>query len=177
MIETILVAVDLEDTSLTERMLAVTSDFAKLKGGQVTLAYVATDVPPAAAMASPLDTANPRFWSVACHLSGLIPLVVGLPFLGPIAPLILWRTKRDEFAAADFHGREELNFQLNILLWTVVPAITSIGAPITLIALAANVVLSIVAAVSASNGDAYRYPGIYRAVNEGEEERATGRVV
>ncbi|MGI9385837.1 MAG: universal stress protein [Methyloligellaceae bacterium] len=55
MIETILVAVDLEDTALNERMLAVTSDFAQLKGAQVTLVYVATDIPPAAAIQLPDD--------------------------------------------------------------------------------------------------------------------------
>lgn len=55
MVETILVAVDLEDTDLTERMLAVTSDFAKLKGAEVTLVYVATELPPAAAIELPDD--------------------------------------------------------------------------------------------------------------------------
>lgn len=55
MIETILVAVDLEDTALTERMLAVTSDFARLKGAEVTLIHVAIDLPPAAAIQLPAD--------------------------------------------------------------------------------------------------------------------------
>lgn len=55
MTEKILVAVDLEDAGLTERMLAVTSDFAKLKGAQVTLIYVATDIAPAAAIQLPED--------------------------------------------------------------------------------------------------------------------------
>ena len=55
MIEKILVAVDLEDLSLTERMLAITSDFAKLKGAHVTLVYVATDIAPAAAIQLPDD--------------------------------------------------------------------------------------------------------------------------
>ncbi len=55
MIDKILVAVDLEDTSLTECMLAATSDFAKLKGAQVTLVYVAADIPPNAAIQLPDD--------------------------------------------------------------------------------------------------------------------------
>ena len=55
MVETILVAVDLEDKALTDRMLVVTSDFARLKEAQVTLVYVETDVPPAAAIQLPDD--------------------------------------------------------------------------------------------------------------------------
>ena len=55
MIETILVAVDLEDSDLSERMLAVTSELAKLKGAHVTLMYVAPDLPPEAAIQLPDD--------------------------------------------------------------------------------------------------------------------------
>ena len=55
MFKKILVAVDLEDQALAERMLAVTSDFARPKGAQVTLVYVATDLPPDAAIQLPDD--------------------------------------------------------------------------------------------------------------------------
>ena len=72
MIETILVAVDLEDTSLTERMLAVTSDFANLKGAQVTLVYVATDVPPAAAIQLPDDYQARMSSAVSTELGHLV---------------------------------------------------------------------------------------------------------
>jgi nucleotide-binding universal stress UspA family protein len=55
MIERILVAVDLDETALTERMLAITSDFAQSKGAQVKLVYVAADIPPSAAIQLPDD--------------------------------------------------------------------------------------------------------------------------
>lgn len=55
MIDRILVAVDLEDTALNERLLAVASDFAKLKGAQVTLIYVAAELPPDVAVRLPED--------------------------------------------------------------------------------------------------------------------------
>lgn len=55
MVDKILVAVDLEDTALNERMLAMTADFAKLKGAEVTLIYVGTDLPPEAAVRMPDD--------------------------------------------------------------------------------------------------------------------------
>ena len=55
MIDKVLLAVDLEDSSLTERLLAVTSDFAQPKGAQATVLYVAPDIPPIAAIQLPED--------------------------------------------------------------------------------------------------------------------------
>ena len=72
MIETILVAVDLEDTALTERMLAVTQDFAQLKGAEVTLIYVATDIPPAAAIQLPSDYRDRTSSTVSKQLGHLV---------------------------------------------------------------------------------------------------------
>lgn len=72
MVERILVAVDLEDTGLTERMLAVTSDFAKLKGAQVTLIYVATDIAPAAAIQLPEDYRERTSQAVSEQLGHLV---------------------------------------------------------------------------------------------------------
>jgi len=72
MTETILVAVDLEDTALTERMLAVTSDFAKLKGAQVTLVYVAPDIPPSAAIQLPDDYREQTSATVSKQLGHLV---------------------------------------------------------------------------------------------------------
>ena len=72
MIETILVAVDLEDPALTDRMLAVTSDFAKLKGAQVTLVHVESDIPPAAAIQLPDDYHDQTSSDVSKRLGDLV---------------------------------------------------------------------------------------------------------
>lgn len=72
MIDTILVAVDLEDPTLTERMLAVTSDFAKLKGAQVTLLFVAADIPPNAAIQLPDDFRTRTSSNVSKQLGHLV---------------------------------------------------------------------------------------------------------
>ncbi|WP_299616922.1 universal stress protein [Pelagibius sp.] len=72
MIETILVAVDLEDPALTDRMLAVTSDFAKLKGAQVTLVHVESDIPPAAAIQLPDDYRDQTSSAVSNQLGDLV---------------------------------------------------------------------------------------------------------
>ena len=72
MIETILVAVDLEDTALTERMLAITNEFAQLKGAHVTLVYVATEIPPAAAIQLPDDYRAKTATAVSLQLGHLV---------------------------------------------------------------------------------------------------------
>ena len=51
----ILVAVDVEDTALNDRLLAVASDLAKLKGAEVTLMYVGPDLPAEVAVRLPED--------------------------------------------------------------------------------------------------------------------------
>ena len=103
MIETILVAVDLEDTALTERMLAVTQDFAQLKGAEVTLIYVATDIPPAAAIQLPSDYRDRTSSTVSRQLGHLVgklnlpagPAKVAIRF-GSIYREILAQAKADK---------------------------------------------------------------------------------
>ena len=72
MVERILVAVDVEDTTLAERMLAITSDFANLKGAEVTLVYVETDIPPAAAIQLPDDYRDKTSSTVSKQLGHLV---------------------------------------------------------------------------------------------------------
>ena len=72
MIEKILVAVDLEDTALTDRMLAFASDFAKLKSAEVTLVYVATDIAPAAAIQLPADYRDKTSSTISKQLGHLV---------------------------------------------------------------------------------------------------------
>ncbi len=69
MIDKILVAIDLEDTTLADRILAIASDFAKLQGAQVTLVYVASDIAPAAAIQLPADYREKTSSKVSHQLS------------------------------------------------------------------------------------------------------------
>ena len=53
------------------------------------------------------------------HLSALISIWVGYVgcFLGP---LIVWLIKKNEMPYVDQQGKEAINFQLNMLGWTIV---------------------------------------------------------
>jgi len=103
-----------------------------------------------------------RRWAMFCHLSGLAGYLPILPGIGSlIAPLIIWQVKKDDSPFVDQQGKEAVNFQLSILLYTVI-ALASICIAVGIVLLPAVVVLNIVfviiASVRSNNGEHYRYP-------------------
>lgn len=106
------------------------------------------------------EPGNVRSWCVACHLSALAGFV--LPGFGHIlGPLIVWLIKRGDAAEIDAHGREALNFQISMLLYSIVAAVLClvlIGFALLAILHILNVVFVIIAAVKASEGQIYHYP-------------------
>lgn len=106
-------------------------------------------------------------WAVACHLLGLVDFGVSVLFLGLIATLCAWLIAKDKDAEADFHGKEALNFQLNILFWQVmaVPLCCClIGGPLALALPFVKLFLMILGAVKAANGERWRYPLVVRVL-------------
>ena len=116
-----------------------------------------------------------RNWGLGAHLSGFVGAFFGVAFLGP---LIVWLVKREEHPFSDHHGTEALNFPLSILLYAVVGgllmiplAIITLGIGLLVIIPAAIalgllwLVLPIIAAIKASNGEGYRYPVTVRFVS------------
>lgn len=133
-------------------------------------------------MTMPMPTPHPsglssdlRNWGLAAHLSSFLGAFVGAAFLGP---LVVWLIKRDEHPFVDHHGKESLNFQLSVLLYFIVGGIAAI--PLTLVTLGiglivliplavglglAWLILPIIAAVKAANGEGYRYPITVRFIS------------
>ena len=107
-----------------------------------------------------------RMWAMFCHLAGLAGIVVPVVISGIIAPLIVWQIKKEEHPFIDEHGKEAVNFQISMSLYTLIGSIACIITCIGLIlipffALAVyiiNLVLLLIAAVKANNGEHYRYP-------------------
>ena len=101
-----------------------------------------------------------RSWAAACHASSLLGFFV--PAGGHIlAPLVVWLIKRPESVEVDAHGKESLNFQLSMLIYSIIAGILCvvlIGFVLLPILHVLNVVLVIVAAVRAGEGQLYRYP-------------------
>lgn len=124
----------------------------------MTTTYPQTPPPPPSTSVSSL--VNARTWSAACHASAL--LGVFLHFPGHlIPPLVVWLAKRDESPEIDAHGKEAVNFQLSMLIYNLVAAvfcIILIGFVFLAVLWVLNAILSIVAAIKASDGELYRYP-------------------
>lgn len=121
----------------------------------------------------PSDSAAPRApsahaWAMACHLCGLLDFGVGFFLLGVLVPLCIWLSQKDLDPFIDRQGKEALNFQLNLLFWTVVsiPLILLCGLGFVMLALlaVAEVVLVILAAIAAAEGREWRYPLILRII-------------
>ncbi|MBD2595913.1 DUF4870 domain-containing protein [Nostoc spongiaeforme FACHB-130] len=77
-----------------------------------------------------------RTWAMLCHLSAFVAwlLLFGLVFLGIplylplniLLPLVIWRLKKAQYPWIDFQGRESLNFQISLTLYTLVVIIFSL---------------------------------------------------
>ncbi len=126
--------------------------------------------------ALPLAAATPeeRNWGMACHLSSYLGFLAGgLSFLGP---LVCWLIKKDSSRFVDYHGKESLNFQLNIFLYLLISTLISIGfafvtcgVGVVLFVLPAAVavyglIMPVIAGIRASSGELYRYPLTFRLI-------------
>lgn len=106
-------------------------------------------------------TQEDKTLAMLTHLSGII--------LGFIVPLIIWLVNKDKADKGwlNDQAKEALNFQITLLIVYVVGIILSvilIGALINLIAWVVCIILSIMAALKANEGSAYRYPFALRLV-------------
>ena len=107
-------------------------------------------------------------WAMACHLGGLAHFsnFCCLP-LGVLVPLVIWLAERDRDPFVDQHGKESVNFQLNVLFWWLIFGVLSfclIGLPLLLALHVAQIVLAILAAIEAAEGRPYRYPLTVRII-------------
>jgi uncharacterized protein len=111
-------------------------------------------------------TENERTWGMLAHLSALAGLVV--PLIGiALGPLVVWLAKRDESEFVAAHAKEALNFNISVLLAAIVCMLLMlvfIGVLLGTALFIAWLVMTLVAAIKASEGQAYRYPFSLRLV-------------
>ncbi|MFK7832696.1 MAG: DUF4870 domain-containing protein [Winogradskyella sp.] len=97
---------------------------------------------------------------VITHLSQLLTYVTG--FGGLLAPLIIWATQKDQVDSMDTHGKAILNFQLSVLIYSLlsIPLILVFGLGIVTLILIGILafVMPIINAIKASNGELPSYP-------------------
>jgi uncharacterized Tic20 family protein len=120
--------------------------------------------PSGAQQPQPLSPDQERLWAMLAHLLSFVAAYIALGFLAPLTVLLVFGP-RSAYVRA--HAVEALNFNLTWLIYAIVAgvlAILGIGIPILIALGIAYVVLVIIAAVRANNGQHYRYPLTIRFV-------------
>jgi hypothetical protein len=115
--------------------------------------------PPALAPSSP-PKGNDKIWSILSHLSALIGV-------GLLLPLVVYLAMRHESDYVAGNAREALNFHISVLIYCLccIPLVfILVGIPLLIAIGLASLVLAIMAAVKASNGECFHYPLTLRLV-------------
>lgn len=110
-------------------------------------------------------SAEQRQWGLFAHLSSLVGLII--PLGNILGPLIIWQVKKDEMPFAADQAKEALNFNITmaiagIVAWLLIFVL--IGLLLLPLIGIAWIVLTILAAIKANGGEAYRYPFALRLI-------------
>ena len=105
-------------------------------------------------------TENERTWGMLAHLAALAGLIV--PLVGNVlGPLVVSIARSDQSAFVDAHAREALNFNISVTLAALVCTVLMlvfIGFLLGSALFIAWLVMTLIAAIKASEGALYRYP-------------------
>lgn len=139
-------------------------------------------VPPDHAAPPPADStvvpsAEERQWAMFAHLSALLGALLTGAFGGGwgcfIGPLVIWLVKRDAMPFVADQGKGALNFNITVAIALVVLVLISvmtlgigliIAIPLWVVVGIGWLVLTIMAAIKANEGVAYRYPFALRLI-------------
>lgn len=104
-----------------------------------------------------------RTWSMLLHLSLLANAIA--PLAGVIAPIIIWQVKKDELPGIDAHGKMAMNFIITMFIYTVIAGIlvfVVIGVFLLMALALIGIVLPIIAAIKANEGEVWEYPLVFK---------------
>lgn len=117
---------------------------------------------------TPAYTSDDRLWAMLCHLSSLLTIFAGAGF---VASLVIWMVKRDTCPLVADQGKEVLNFQITLLIIAAVAIICFFTVVLIPVAIVIGIllpfwqlVLTIIAAIKAYDGQCYRYPLTLRLI-------------
>jgi uncharacterized Tic20 family protein len=106
-----------------------------------------------------------KTWGMLAHLSTLVGLII--PFGTVLGPLVVWLIKKDTMPFVADQGKEALNFNITALIAGIISFLLTfvlIGLVLLPLVGLAWLVLTIMAALAANKGEAYRYPWTLRLV-------------
>ncbi len=106
------------------------------------------------------STQEERTLALLCHLGGIIG--------GFLVPLIIWLIKKDQSRFLDDQAKEALNFQLTVLIASVISAASVfvfIGIVLFPAVMVLNIVFCVLGGTAANQGKLYRYPLTLRMIH------------
>jgi hypothetical protein len=71
--------------------------------------------------ATGMNSQQERTWAMFCHLGTLLGYII--PFANIIVPLIIWQMKKEESSFIRMHGKEALNFQISLMIYSLISAL------------------------------------------------------
>jgi uncharacterized protein len=101
-----------------------------------------------------------RTWAMFAHLSSLLGWI-GIPLANLIAPLVIWQLRKDDMPFVGDQAKECLNFQISMTIYAIISivlAILLIGIFFLIAVVIVDIIFTIIAAIKANEGVAYRYP-------------------
>jgi len=115
----------------------------------------------------PDATDDERTFALLMHLTLLAHVV--LTGLAIIAPIIMWNIKKESSPFLDDHGREAINFQITLIIYSIlvipIAIITcGIGALLMFLPYILGIIGMIQGSIAANRGEFYRYPMCFRFV-------------
>ncbi len=148
-------------------LLAVIILVRRSAAGRRTPAPIPAGAPPAAgpAASGAAVMKEERTYAMFCHLGALSGYIV--PFGNIIVPLVLWLIKKNSSSFVDLHGRESLNFQISMLIYSLIAAVfilVVVGIFLLAVLWIFNLVIVIIAGVRAESGERFRYPLTIRLI-------------
>lgn len=121
------------------------------------------------AVAAPGLTDDDKTYAVLMHLSVLAHLV--LPYISLAIPIVMWLTRKDRSAFIDDHGKEAVNFQITISIYSIVMPIIGVIImfltmglgfilliPLVFLPYVLAIVGMVMAIVRTNKGEYFRYP-------------------
>ncbi len=106
-----------------------------------------------------------RMWAMFAHLSTFAGHLI--PFGNIAGPLIIWAIKKDEMPLVNDQGKEALNFQITMTFALLISGLlifVLVGFVLLPLVWLFDVIMTVIAAIKANEGTAYRYPLTIRLV-------------
>lgn len=107
-------------------------------------------------------SAEEKNWAMISHIAAFVALVPLVPVIGMVlGPLVVWLLKKEEMPLVAQNGVEALNFNISMFIAYCIAFVLCfilIGIPILVGLIIFHFIVTILAAIKASEGGVYKYP-------------------